>query len=267
MTSPVAAARAALGGLWEEPPAVAVILGSGFAAAARDWPIRERRAYSGIPGFPACGVQGHAGELLVVDTPAGGAAIFSGRLHAYEGLAPAEVVFPVDLAAALGARAILLTAAAGGIRPDLAPGDLVLAADHINLAGWVPPVGDGFLDLTEVYDPRLRSALRDTAHTRGVPLPEAVLACVCGPVYETPAEVRMLGRLGADLVCMSTVPEAIRARALGLPVAALLCVANRAAGLAPDLLSHADVLDRVEGSVARHAPWLLQGIAAMARSA
>lgn len=243
---------------WSAPPRAAIILGTGFAAALPAWPVEARISYDDIPGFPSCTVPGHAGELLAVNTAAGLLAVFAGRLHAYEGHAPTDVVFPVDLAAGLGARTIVLTCAAGGIREDLHRGQLALVADHLNLAGWAPSGGrEPFLDLSSVYDGSLRALAGRAAQADGWELPEGVLACVRGPAYETPAEVRMLAGFGADMVCMSTVPEAIRARALGLKVLGLACIANRAAGLAGESLNHGDVLEVVHRKVVERAAWLL----------
>jgi purine-nucleoside phosphorylase len=244
-------------------PAAALVLGSGFAAVLAQRPVRWRLPYGDLPGLAPCGVAGHRGELLGIDLGDGREAwAFSGRFHAYEGHAPEQVVAPVDLAAAAGARHMLLTCAAGGIAEGLAPGAMVIVEDHLNLSGWLPPLGaEPFLDMTGVYDPRGREALAAAASRRGRQPARGVLAAVRGPIYETPAEVRMLARLGADLVSMSTVPEAIRARALGLRVAAVACVANLAAGRGPERLSHGDVLDQVSRAAAADGPWLLAGLA------
>jgi purine-nucleoside phosphorylase len=258
MSKPTADVLETVLACWPAPPRVAIVLGTGFAAALPDWPVEARIAYNELPGFPSCTVAGHAGELLAVKTTAGILAVFAGRLHAYEGHSPADVVFPVDLAAGLGARTILLTCAAGGIRDDLRRGRLALVADHLNLAGWAPPTGrEPFLDLSAVYDRPLQALASQSAIRDGWELPAGVLACVRGPAYETPAEVRMLAGLGADMVCMSTVPEAVRARALGLRVLGLACIANRAAGLAADPLQHRDVLGTVSRTVEEKAAWLL----------
>jgi purine-nucleoside phosphorylase len=259
MSERLAPALGAVRARWSEPSRLAVVLGSGFSSAASSWPVSGRIAYDEIPDFPRCRIPGHVGELLAVDTAGGPVVAFSGRLHAYEGQSPESVVFPVDLAAALGAGVLVLTCAAGGIRDDLAPGSLALVVDHLNLAGWTPPTGPGrFLDLSEVYDRRLRDTAREAAAAAGPVLGEGVLACVRGPAYETPAEIRMLARLGADMVCMSTVPEAIRARALGMKVLALACIANRAAGLTRRELDHREVLESVASAVTRHSGWLLE---------
>lgn len=262
MTAPHQEALAVLAKRGAGRPALAVLLGSGFGAAAASWPVRQRIAYDDIPGLPPCGVDGHAGELLAVELGAAGEAwIFSGRLHVYEGHDAATVVAPVDLAAAAGATRVLLTCAAGGIRADLTPGDLVLVSDHLNLTGSLPPLaGDPFLDLSQVYDPVARRILAAAARDAGHVLAEGVLAAMRGPVYETPAEVRMLAALGADLVSMSTVPEAIRARALGLQVAALACIANHAGGRGRQTLAHGHVLQQVTAGLAGHGQWLQDGL-------
>jgi len=255
-------ALAVLEGLGAGRPSLAVLLGSGFGAATSSWPVRLRIPYSAIPGMPPCQVDGHAGELLCVDLSAGaGAWVFSGRVHAYEGQDPGAVVRPVDMAAAAGAGRILLTCAAGAIRPGLAPGDLVLVSDHLNLMAWSPPPGgEPFLDLTQVYDLAGSRILATAAAEAGQTLGHGVLAAVRGPAYETPAEVRMLAALGADLVSMSTVPEAIRARAHGVQVAALACIANHAAGRGRGPLDHGRVLKTVGGSLETHGGWLLAGL-------
>jgi purine-nucleoside phosphorylase len=247
-------------------PALALILGSGFGRAIASWPVSWRISYDQIPGMPACRVAGHAGELMGVKLAQDLEAwVFSGRFHAYEGLKPAEVVWPVDLAAHAGAGKILLTCAAGGIHQDLQPGDLVLVTDHLNLLGWLPPLGQNtFLDLTRVYDPEALELIGARADAAGQSLHRGVLAAMPGPAYETPAEIRMLATLGADMVSMSTVPEAIRARALGLDVGALACVSNLAAGRGPTTLDHDEVLAQVSRSVAASGEWLLDSMTAWA---
>jgi purine-nucleoside phosphorylase len=243
-------------------PAVAVVLGSGFGEATAAWPVVWRLPYDRIPQMPACSVNGHAGELTAVRLSTGAEAwVFAGRLHSYEGFSPEEVVLPVDLAAAAGARKVLLTCAAGGIREDLHPGQLVLVSDHLNFIGWLPPLGDEpCLDLSCVYDPEVMETLSRRAAEAGQFLHRGVLAAMPGPVYETPAEVRMLATLGADLVSMSTVPEAIRARALNMQVAALACIANPAAGRGTSPLDHGAVLTQVSRSMAAGGDWLLAGL-------
>jgi purine-nucleoside phosphorylase len=175
--------------------------------------------------------------------------VFEGRFHDYEGHGLEAVTFPVRVMQRLGVGTLILTAAAGGIRADLAPGDLVSLVDHLNLIGRNPlrgpnddRLGVRFLDLSEVYSTRLRRVAREEAERLGVELSPGVYACMPGPCYETPAEVRMLRALGADVVGMSTVPEAIVARHAGIEVLALALVTNAAAGVSPNPISHEEVL-------------------------
>jgi purine-nucleoside phosphorylase len=171
-----------------------------------------------------------------------------GRVHAYEGWSPEDVAFGARVLCALGVRLLLVTNAAGGVNPSLAPGDLVRITDHLNLSGHNPLTGDNderlgprFPDLSDAYDPRLGALLDETAAALGTPLRAGVYACMAGPSYETPAEIRMLRALGADVVGMSTVPEVIAARHMRVPVAGISVVTNYAAGLARRPLSHEEV--------------------------
>lgn len=218
---------------------VAVVLGSGWVAAAdvlgeatADLPVGE------LTGFLPPSVAGHAGRVRSV--PVGGrrVLVLLGRTHLYEGHGVAQVVHGVRTAAAAGARTIVLTNAAGGVHPDLHPGQPVLVRDHLNLTGHSPLIGAQFVDLTDLYSSRLRAL----AHEVDGSLAEGVYAGLPGPHYETPAEVAMLARLGADLVGMSTVLEAIAARAVGCEVLAVSLVTNFAAGVSPLPLDHGDVL-------------------------
>jgi purine-nucleoside phosphorylase len=223
------------------PMSVAVVLGSGLGSYL---PSRGgvEIEYSAIPCFPVPTVEGHRGVLRAT----GGVAVFSGRFHYYEGLDPEDVVMPVFLAWALGAKTVVLTNAAGAVRRDLQPGSLVLIRDHINLMGMnplrgsaFPGLGPRFPDMTQVYPAKLRETARRVS---GQALEEGVYAALCGPSYETPAEIRMLAGLGADLVGMSTVPEAIVASYLGMGVVGISCVTNLAAGILQAPLSHEEVL-------------------------
>ncbi len=171
-------------------------------------------------------------------------------MHAYEGWSADDVAFGARMLCGLGVKLLLVTNAAGGINPAYAPGDLVRIADHLNLSGQNPLVGENddrvgprFVDLTQAYDPLLASLLDACAREQGIPLPAGVYACLLGPSYETPAEIRMLRALGADLVGMSTVPEVIAARHMGVPVAGISVVTNHAAGLSRHLLSHEEVAE------------------------
>jgi len=252
-------------------PDLGVVLGSGFEPLAGSLGASEPLAAEEIPGFPRGRADGHRGGISAARRRAGNAWVLHGRLHLYEGLGVEQVVFPVAVLAAAGARAVLLTCATGGLDDADRAGDLAVVADHLNLTGCDPTTGfddDGpptHVDLQDAYDPRFREAWIREARGRGqVQLREAVLACVRGPCYETPAEVRMLRALGADLVCMSTVPEVIAARRLGLDVAAVACVANRGAGMkAAGPIRHTDVLETVRRAVSRAGPWLAGGVDAM----
>jgi purine-nucleoside phosphorylase len=227
---------------------VAVVLGSGWRPAAdRFGETVAELDVTDLPGFPASTVAGHSGSVRSVRTTGGrGVLAFLGRVHAYEGHDPATVVHAVRTAHAAGCYVVVLTNAAGGIREDLAVGQPVLIADHLNLTGASPvagPMGDEvparFVDLTEAYSLRLRELARTVDPT----LVEGVYGGLPGPHYETPAEIRMLRTLGADVVGMSTVWEAIAARHLGLEVLALSLVTNLAAGLSAAPLDHAEVLE------------------------
>lgn len=244
-------------------PAAGVVLGSGlgsFAARLKDAVIVP---YAEIPGFPVSRVPGHAGRLVLGGLEAADGAIvpvaaMQGRVHGYEGWSAQDVAFGARVLCALGVKALLVTNASGGVNPAFGPGELVRIVDHLNLSGQNPLVGDNderigprFPDLSEAYDPRLGALLDATAAALGIPLRSGVYACLPGPSYETPAEIRMLRALGADLVGMSTVPEVIAARHMGVPVVGISVVTNHAAGLARQHLSHADVKETAERVEAR----------------
>jgi purine-nucleoside phosphorylase len=237
-------------GRTELRPTVGVVTGSGLGGIADVLAGPVAIPYQEIPEFPVAGVAGHEGRILLGRVGETVVAFLQGRVHAYEGAAPEDLGFGVRLLARLGAGSILLTNAAGAVNPDLFPGDLVRITDHLNLSGANPLTGPGderlgprFPDLTEAYDRELAGVLDRCAARLGLPaLRSGVYAYMAGPSYETPAEVRMLRTLGADLVGMSTVPEVIAARHVGARVAAIAVVANRAAGLAGRPLDHSDVL-------------------------
>jgi purine-nucleoside phosphorylase len=226
---------------------LAFVLGSGWSAAADDLgevlgscPLAE------LPGFAAPTVVGHGGELRVVRTANGQtAALFTGRTHYYEGKGVAQVVHGVRTAAAAGARTLVLTNGCGGLNPDWAPGTPVLLRDHINLTAATPLVGPRFVDMTDAYAPRLR----DLARTVQADLPDGVYVQFPGPSYETPAEVRMAGVLGGDLVGMSTALETIAAREAGMEVLGISLVTNLAAGISATPLHHAEVLEAGRAAV------------------
>lgn len=230
-------------------PQVILILGSGLGGLAEEVEEAVRLPYSEIPGFPEATVAGHAGALLLGSFEGVEVAVMQGRFHLYEGWTPQLVALPIRILAALGARVLLLTNAAGGVRPGFVPGDLMLIADHINLMGKNPllgPVVPGdahFPDKSAPYDRELRRTAEEVALTLGLPLAPGVYAAVLGPSYETPAEIRMLARLGADAVGMSTVPEVIAARALGVRCLGISCITNLAAGLGTEPLTHDEVIE------------------------
>jgi purine-nucleoside phosphorylase len=239
----------------ETTPAAGVILGSGLSGFADGLERAVAVPYDGIPGFPEAHVVGHPGRLVVGELPMDGGppvvvAALQGRVHAYEGWAADDVAFGARMLCGLGVKLLLVTNAAGGVNPAYAPGDLVRIADHLNLSGQNPLVGENddrvgprFVDLSQAYDPQLAALLDECARELGIPLPAGVYACLLGPSYETPAEIRMLRAMGADLVGMSTVPEVIAARHMGVPVAGISVVTNHAAGLSRRRLAHEEVAE------------------------
>ena len=239
-------------------PRAAIVLGSGLGFLADQVQDAVRIPYAGIPGFPQPGVAGHKGEL-VAGTLAGAAVLVqSGRFHLYEGHGPTTAALPVRVFAQLGIGTLVATNAAGGVRQGLRPPALMLITDHINLTGTNPLVGavlsgeQRFPDMSEAYDADLRALAKTTAREQGIALEEGVYCALLGPSYETPAEIRMLQRLGVDAVGMSTVPEVIAARARGLRCVAFSIITNAAAGLSGAPLDHAEVLEmgaRVAGQL------------------
>jgi purine-nucleoside phosphorylase len=218
---------------------VAVVLGSGWGAAADVVGAPEHElAVETLPGFAPPAVAGHGGTARSLTVGANRVLLLLGRTHLYEGRGVAAVAHGVRTAAAAGCRAVVLTNGCGSLQPTWAPGTPVVIRDHLNLTATSPLVGAEFVDLTECYSPRLRALARSVDPG----LPEGVYAGLPGPHYETPAEIRMLATLGADLVGMSTVLEAIAARAVGLEVLGLSLVTNAAAGLTGEVLDHAEVL-------------------------
>lgn len=228
----------------------AIVLGSGLSGYADTLPGAVSVEYADIPGFPVPEVEGHSGSLHSVDLAGHGFLVLAGRVHAYEGWDLADVVFAVRAAALSGCRTITLTNASGGVGDGLEAGDLVLIADHINLTARNPLLGANderlgprFPDMTDVYSPALRAMAREIGSDADVELGEGVYAWFLGPSYETPAEVQMAKRMGADLVGMSTVPEAIAARHMGAEVLGISLVTNLAAGISPTPLSHEEVTE------------------------
>lgn len=230
-------------------PRVAIVLGSGLGGVAEAVRDAVRIPYRDIPGFPEPGAPGHKGELVGGTLGGVPVVVQSGRFHLYEGH-PADVAaLPTRMFARLGVTTLVVTNAAGGIRQTFRPPTLMLIADHINLMFRNPlvgPVADGderFPDMSDPYDPELRALAREVARAERIPLEEGVYAALLGPSFETPAEIRMLQRLGADAVGMSTVPEVIAARARGVRCLGFSSITNVAAGLSAAKLSHTEVLE------------------------
>lgn len=230
-------------------PACAMVLGSGLGGLADDLENARRVPFAEVPGFPQTTVVGHAGSLIAGTLAGREVLCLAGRFHLYEGH-PAQLAgFPVRVVKALGAETLFVSNAAGGVRRTFAAGDLMIIADHLNLmfrnplVGPVQPGDLRFPDMSDPYDVALRRVLREAARTLGIAMQEGVYAGLLGPSYETPAEVRMLERLGADAVGMSTVPEVIVAKASGMRVAGVSCITNLAAGIANHALSHDEVLE------------------------
>ena len=230
-------------------PTLGIVLGSGFDQVLSELLVEKEIAYAKLPGFPPVGVSGHAGKLFIGHLGGTPVVVLSGRAHYYEGHSMSQVTFAVRTLAACGIRDLLLTNAAGGVNRSFRPGDFMVLTDHINLMGANPLRGPAipglprFVDLTCAYDQELRRMLIRAGRESGVKLRAGVYLAVCGPSYETPAEIRAFAKLGADAVGMSTVPEAIVARQCGLRVAGLSCITNLAAGQGKEPLSHAEVLE------------------------
>jgi purine-nucleoside phosphorylase len=231
-------------------PRIAVVLGSGLGAFADVLADAVSIRYSEIPGWPASTAVGHSGKLVFGRLGKLDIAVMAGRAHLYEGYSPAQVTFGVRVLHRLGARSVVFTNAAGGINLSYRQGALVLISDHINLQGSHPligpnddSVGPRFPDMSEAYSSRYRATAREVAQELKIQLEEGVYAALTGPSYETPAEIRYLRTIGADLVGMSTVPEVIVANYLGMRVLAISCVTNLAAGILPQKINHEEVLE------------------------
>lgn len=246
--SNLAAAAAAVRARDGRVPDVAMILGSGLGALADEFEDITALPFTDVPGFPPAAVTGHAGRLVIGRLEGRAVIALQGRFHLYEGHDAATITLPVRLMLALGARRLIVTNAAGGINRSFRPGDLMLIEDHINLMMRNPLIGPvlagdtRFPDMTEAYDRPLRALAMRVGETQGVRLVSGVYAAVLGPSYETPAEIRMLERLGADAIGMSTVPEVIVARARGVPVLGISLITNAAAGVTGEPLSHDEVV-------------------------
>lgn len=240
-------------------PVVGLVLGSGLGAFAEGLANRTAIAYEKIPNFPVpSGVVGHAGELVLGIVRTTPVAVLSGRVHYYEGRPLADVVFPARVLSRLGVKAVVLTNAAGGVRLSFRPGDLMLITDHINAFGTNPLVGENeealgprFPDMSVIYDARLREVVKGLARRLRIPLRQGVYVGLHGPSYETPAEIRMWRKLGADAVGMSTVPEAIALRHAGVRVVGISTITNMAAGISKKPLNHVEVLETTKRIGAR----------------
>lgn len=262
-------------------PRVAIVLGSGLGAAAEAVAESLTVPYREIPYFPQPTVEGHSGTLLAGRLGGAPVIVMLGRVHFYEGCTPLEVTFPMRVLGDLGIRAVVLTNAAGGIGEGYSVGQFVLIADHINLMGWSPLTGPNeprfgyrpgaglrFFDMTEAYSAALRRLAREAAVEEGYSLPEGIYLATPGPSFETPAEIRAFRTLGATLVGMSTVPETLAARHMGMEVLGISCVTNLAAGMGATKLSHQEVNEtgrRVERRLAALLKRLAPRIAAHVR--
>ncbi len=234
-------------------PQIAIVLGSGLGAFADEFTGATRIPYAEIPYFPRSTAIGHAGQLVIGKVGAIPVAGMQGRVHLYEGYSAKDVVFPIRVFARMGVKAVILTNAAGGIKREFTQGRLVVISDHINLQGVNPLTGPNderfglrFHDMTDAYERRFREMAVGEGNRLGIGMNEGVYAGLAGPSYETPAEIRYLRTIGADLVGMSTVPEVIAARHSGMRVLGISCVTNAAAGILDQPLNHVEVLETAE---------------------
>ena len=231
-------------------PILGIVLGSAFGQVAKSIEIDATVDFAALPGCAAASVEGHTGQFIIGRLGGADVVVQAGRLHYYEGHSMAQVTYPIRVMAAFGVEQVLLTNAAGGIATDLAVGDFMRIIDHINLMGDNPLRGEvaaglpGFVDMSAAYSESLGEALGQAAADCGIELKSGVFAAVSGPSYETPAEIRAFATLGADAIAMSTVPEVIVARQLGLGVSGLSCITNAAAGLGKSAISHGEVLEQ-----------------------
>jgi purine-nucleoside phosphorylase len=257
-------------------PRVGVVLGSGLGAVANRVTESVQIPYREIPHFPQSTVEGHSGRIVAGRIGGAPVVVMQGRVHFYEGYTPAQVTFPMRVLGALGVDAVILTNAAGGIDESYELGQLVAISDHINMMGWNPMVGPNdpglskkpsaglrFFDMTEAYSKRLRQLAAQAARDEGITIGEGVYLAVTGPSFETPAEIRAFRTLGATLVGMSTVPETIVARHMGIEVLGISCVTNKAAGLGTRPLSHEEVFEtgrlverRLSGVIEKLVVWI-----------
>jgi purine-nucleoside phosphorylase len=243
-------AKRTIQGRTDVRPAIGLVLGSGLGAFADELTERTDIPYADIPGWPHSTAVGHAGKLIIGKLGALDVAVMAGRAHLYEGYGMQQVTYGVRVLHSIGARSMVFTNAAGGINLALERGGLVLISDHINLQGANPLVGPNddslgprFPDMSEAYSRVYRETAKQVAAELCIPIAEGVYAAMLGPSYETPAEIRYLRAIGADVVGMSTVPEAIVANHMGMKVLGISCVTNMAAGILPRKIHHEEVLE------------------------
>jgi purine-nucleoside phosphorylase len=249
--------------LGELTPVIGIVLGSGLGAVAEAVESPSFVPYASIPHFPQSTVEGHSGRIVAGLLGGVPVIVMQGRVHYYEGYTPQQVTFPMRVLGRLGLETVILTNAAGGINPNYAIGDLILLADHINMLGFNPLVGPNeprfgdrkatglrFFDMTQAYSVELRAMAQHAARAEGFTMHEGVYLATSGPSFETPAEIKAFRSLGADLVGMSTVPETIVARHMGIRVLGISCVTNLAAGISATHLSHEEVFEA--GSRVQH---------------
>lgn len=256
---PAVAAEAIRAHLGEAPfPRTALILGSGLGRFGEAMQVDHAIGYGDIPGYPVSTVPGHSGRLLIGAGAGLPLVCMQGRMHLYEGYAPARLALPIRALRLLGVETLVVTNAAGSLRPEMGPGSLMAIEDHINMTGRNPLAGpnddrfgERFFDMSTAWDPDLRAALRNAAAAEDIALQSGVYLQTMGPNFETPAEVRMMARLGADAVGMSTVPECLVARHAGMRVLGLSLITNLAAGIADHPLSHAETMEEGEKAYAR----------------
>jgi purine-nucleoside phosphorylase len=257
---------ASIDALHRQRPVIGLILGSGLGAYADSLENRTIIPYDKLPYFPSSTAPGHSGNLVLGEAEGVPVAVLQGRVHYYEGYSMADVTFPTRVLGGLGVRRLIITNAAGGINVDFKPGDLMLIKDHINLMGSNPLIGANpdemgprFPDMSEAYDPAMRSIALQVAQQKQIPVREGIYIGLAGPSYETPAEIRMCRILGADAVGMSTVPETIVANHMGIRVLGISCITNMAAVILPRKLLHQEVMDTAQRVMDRFIS-LLRGI-------
>ena len=252
-TEKIEAAVSYIRGYVHERPEIGMILGSGLGDYADTLTDICRISFKDIPNFPAPTVAGHNGAMIFGKRNGKSVVVLQGRTHYYEGLSQKEITIPVRVMAALGIKTLILTNACGGVNLNFHPGDLMLISDHINFSGDNPLIGPNldafgprFPDMSDLYTANLRRAIQEKAEEAGIALREGVYAMYSGPNYETPAEIRMFRTMGADVVGMSTVPEALVAGHCGMQVVGISCITNMAAGVLPVKLSHAEVIETAD---------------------